>query len=287
MLLVFLILWMHYVLEHPTNSIRDCKRDLGYSVSKIQRVLGNYKYHAYKYTKVQKLTELDMQRRLEFCQNLLQMLQENPEVLDNILWTDEAHFCTSGIPNLKNLHYWKTDNPRKTIQIKRSGRVSLGVWCGIIRNIIIGGIFYNGSLTGRRYLHILENDVAESIDELPLNITRNLIWQQDGAPCHNILEVRQFLNQNYNVWIGKHGTIRWPPNSPDLTPPDYFLWGNLKTIVYTQRPENIQEIQERIIQGINYINTRPEMIERAVRSLERRLRLCVQQNGGHFQHLLN
>lgn len=274
------------ILEHPTNSIRDCKRDLGYSLSKIQRILRKYKLHAYKYTKVQKLSELDKQRRLVFCQNLLVLLQENQNLLDNILWTDESNFTTAGMPNLKNLHYWTRDNPRKTIEVKRSGRQSVGVWCGMAQNKIIGGVFYNGSLTGRRYLEFLENEIEEAVEELPLNIFNNLVWQQDGAPCHNILGVTEFLNQKYNSWIGKHGTIRWPPNSPDLTPLDFYLWGHLKAIVYTERPENIQEMENRITETINLFNTRPDIIESVTRSVEKRLRLCVQENGGHFQHLL-
>ena len=29
-------------------------------------------------------------------------------------------------------------------------------------------------------------------------------------------------------WIGRGGPVAWPPRSPDLTPPDYFLWGFVK-----------------------------------------------------------
>lgn len=32
-------------------------------------------------------------------------------------------------------------------------------------------------------------------------------------------------------WIGRRGTVEWPPRSPDLTPLDLWLWGHLKAIV--------------------------------------------------------
>jgi hypothetical protein len=30
--------------------------------------------------------------------------------------------------------------------------------------------------------------------------------------------------------------ILWPPRSPDLSPPDFFLWGHLKDTVYSNHP---------------------------------------------------
>ena len=53
-----------------------------------------------------------------------------------------------------------------------------------------------------------------------------VIFQQDGAPPHWGLEVRQFLNETFSDrWIGRDGPILWPPRSTDITPLDFFLWG--------------------------------------------------------------
>jgi hypothetical protein len=37
-----------------------------------------------------------------------------------------------------------------------------------------------------------------------------------------------------------------PPRSPDLTPPDYFLWGYLKLVVYSNRPLTIEDLKQNI-----------------------------------------
>ncbi|KOC64115.1 hypothetical protein WH47_01683 [Habropoda laboriosa] len=37
-------------------------------------------------------------------------------------------------------------------------------------------------------------------------------------------------------WIGRSGTVEWPARSPDLIPIDFYLWGTLKDIVYTNKP---------------------------------------------------
>jgi hypothetical protein len=40
-------------------------------------------------------------------------------------------------------------------------------------------------------------------------------------------------------WIGRGGSITWPPRSPDLTPLDFFLWGYAKNIVYQVKINDI------------------------------------------------
>ena len=51
-----------------------------------------------------------------------------------------------------------------------------------------------------------------------------VIFQQDGAPPHWGLQVRQFLSETFlDRWIGRDGPILWPPRSPDITPLDFFL----------------------------------------------------------------
>jgi hypothetical protein len=34
------------------------------------------------------------------------------------------------------------------------------------------------------------------------------------------------------AWIGRGGMISWPPRSPDLTPLDFSVWGNVKDQVF-------------------------------------------------------
>ena len=57
--------------------------------------------------------------------------------------------------------------------------------------------------------------------------------QQDGAPSHFDIHVRQWLDQLFRgVWIGRRGPDEWPPRSPDLGLLDFYLWGQVMAIVY-------------------------------------------------------
>ena len=48
----------------------------------------------------------------------------------------------------------------------------------------------------------------------------------------------------HEKWTGRGGSVAWPPLSPDLTSPNYFLWGFVKErimVVATTMPDDIKE----------------------------------------------
>ena len=48
--------------------------------------------------------------------------------------------------------------------------------------------------------------------------TTTPIFQQDGAPAHFLLAVKEFLNQKFpDRWFGRGGPVVWAARSPDIT----------------------------------------------------------------------
>lgn len=233
---------------------------------------------------VQKLENIHKNARIIFCETLLRRKEQDRYFFNKILWTDECTFTTAGVFNRRNTHFWSTQNPREISEMKFQGRRSLHVWCGILNHQIIGPIFYEGSLTGERYLQFLTQEIEVLLEMLPIRQYFQIIWHQDGAPPHNVRPVVHFLNNRYETWIGRQGTIQWPPNSPDLTPLDAFLWGYLKNKVYAQRSANIEELSARISYYINDLNRNNAIfISNAINKLENDYRECINRNGGHIQ----
>ncbi|XP_069704751.1 uncharacterized protein [Periplaneta americana] len=89
---------------------------------------------------------------------------------------------------------------------------------------------------------------------------------------------------NFVTPVGKLLRNLWPPRSPDLTTPDFFLWGYLKDRVYATRPQTLDDQKHNITQEIQAIDNR--VLQRVASNMERRVELCLMQDGGHFQHLL-
>ena len=49
-----------------------------------------------------------------------------------------------------------------------------------------------------------------------------------------------------NRWIGRDGPTPWPPQSPDITPLDFFLWGYVKDKVFLTPVPDITNLKARI-----------------------------------------
>lgn len=140
-------------------------------------------------------------------------------------------------------------------------------------------------LNGQTYERFLSEDLPELLDDVPVLLRRNMWFQHDGAPPHSTRNVRTILNRRHpNMWIGRGGPVNWPARSPDLSPLDYFLWGHLKQYIYDRVViNNLDDLEDRIVEALATVT--PEMIQRAVLDLSRRARLCLQMEGGHFEHL--
>lgn len=276
------------VVADPGTSIRKIGQNIPVSYSSIQRILKNSKMHSYSYTRVQQLYEGDQERRMNFCRTLLAFTENDPRFLKHICWTDESKFDQDGITNYHNLHHWAVENPHCIRPVNSQRRFSINVWCGIIDNTLLGPFFYEGNLNQVNYLEFLTTRFEEYLNNaVAINQRRNVIFQHDGAPAHTANTVSRYLGQRFETWIGNNGPIRWPPRSPDLTVLDYFLWGYLKSLVYDKppKPQNLDELIEKI--EISCRSLTPDILERATnRSMMKRLRLCLNENGDSFQHLL-
>lgn len=189
-------------------------------------------------------------------------------------------------PTKKNTHFWAIENPHIVNEIQNQGHFGVNVWCGIIGRHLIGPYFYEGVLNGEVYLNFLVNHLPGLLENVPLQLRRNMFLQQDGAPPHNCRIVFDYLNTHFpNHWIGTHGPVSWPPQSPDLTPDDFFLWGTLKNSVYKSRCNNIEELKQKIIDACNNISV-DTLYAVTNREVRRRLEKCQQAFGGHIENIL-
>ncbi|GFV21795.1 DUF4817 domain-containing protein, partial [Trichonephila clavipes] len=65
--------------------------------------------------------------------------------------------------------------------------------------------------------------------------------------------------------ISRFEPVNWPPRSCDLTPLDYFLWGYVKSLVYADKPQTLDHLEDKIRRVIADI--RPQMLEKSHRKL--------------------
>jgi len=72
------------------------------------------------------------------------------------------------------------------------------------------------------------------------------------------------------------------PNSPDLNPVDYKIWGILQERIYKTSSKDVDDLQCRIAQEWDKFDQR--IIHKAVGAWRKRLQACVAAGGGQFEH---
>ena len=84
--------------------------------------------------------------------------------------------------------------------------------------------------------------------------------------------------------ISRKCDVEWAPQSPDLNPPDFYLWGYLKDSVYQNNPQTIGELKAAIAAKIREI-PREECV-RVTDNFAQQMQVCLQRQGGHLERIL-
>lgn len=244
--------------------------------------------HPYKLQLTQELLPADRPKRLEFCNKLLDMIEEEDIILEDVFFSDEAHFDLHGHVNKQNMRYYAVKNPQLThARPLHSPRVT--VWCALSAKTIIGPYFFeeeglNVTVNGDRYLNMLNEFFFPALRRKRITVSRTW-FQQDGAIAHICTDVLNLLKKKFQTrLISRNTEFMWPPRSPDLTPPDFFLWGHLKSRVYLEKPKDTEELKSAIQREIAGIKT--STLRKVIDNFEKRLKECKNRNGDYLSGVL-
>lgn len=118
------------------------------------------------------------------------------------------------------------------------------------------------------------------------NLGQDWTFQQDGAGGHRAYDTQDWIKQNFPDFISvdphwKNPIGDWPPNSPDLTVMDYFIWPYLESKACSKPHNSIAELKASLVKEWDKIPQ--EMIQNAIDNFPKRLRKCIDANGGHFE----
>jgi hypothetical protein len=105
-----------------------------------------------------------------------------------------------------------------SVAVSKSGKTDAHF---IDKGIKVDGAYYRDTLLKECLLPDIRRQTAEPY-----------LFQQDGAPSHRAKLTVEFLQRNVPDFIEPD---LWPPNSPDLNPVDYAVWGALQQMVSLYR----------------------------------------------------
>ena len=190
--------------------------------------------------------------------------------------------------------YWKGEN---AVEVQRRKRVEFGtpppptsvtivrVWDkfevdGTVQDVLKGWCGRKRSSTNNEsadaVIQVLARSPKKSLRQCSHEIgidkyTHQILQAQKWEPC-------------IQRWMGWRGSdAEFPPWSPYLTPLDFCLWETLKNMVYTTKPQTLDELRDKIEHAINYIPL--ATIQTVCRSFRRRCWECTVTEGGHLEHV--
>lgn len=272
----------------PQTSSRALSSQTAIPRTTVRRVLHeDLGLYPYKIEMVQKLYRGDKSKRIKLCRWMLDKIRSNKNFTQSIFMTDEAHFHLNGVVQKQNCRIWCQDNPHVMVETEQYPEF-VTVWCGISAKGIIGPYFFEKegervSVDATRYCEMIKRFFIPQLQKK--SIKTGFWFQQDGATAHTAKKSMSLLRERFpNRMISKYATVAWPPRSPDLTAPDFFLWGFVKNEIYRTPVKSIKELKTRIRKCIKSISL--QTLQGVMRSVEARCKECLRRQGGHLENVI-
>lgn len=267
-------------------STRQIAKELQISEKSVRRIAKeDLKMSAFRRVPAQIISDATKAKRLQRCRQLLRRLTVG--ATKKVFFTDEKIFYTNPPTNNQNNRVWSKG---KKSQIKTS-RLLVERAKFAPHVMVSAGICFEGK--GRLLFveekakisasYYINNLLPKLVEDCHTLLGDDFTFQQDGAPAHGAKATQEWLGEHCTDFIDK---VSWPPNSPDLNPLDYSIWGAMleKFHKLNPKPQNLVELKA-VLQTI-WDDLPLETIRKSVLSFRKRLVACVKAEGGHFEHLL-
>lgn len=269
------------------RSTRQISQETGIHHSTVVRII--HRDLALKCLKKRRAQELSAANQLARFTRSKTLLRKYSTAQVGFIWfSDEKIFTVASPRNSQNDRVYAPVAMKKNqiaanrllrtrTTFSKSLMVSVGVsklgCTGLIfvePGVKVNGAYYRDVLLSQQLLPVMREISGDFF-----------VFQQDGAPAHRARETVQLLQRETPDFIPPE---LWPPNSPDLNPVDYKIWGMMQERVYQTKMHDVAELKQRLIDV--WDGMQQNVIDTAIDQWRKRLRACVSAKGGHFEHIL-
>lgn len=206
-----------------------------------------------------------------------------------MLHTDEKMFNIEQSFNTQNHRNWSEEPiPLEERVVSRQQKPkSVMVWAGVHWTgktpliFIPQGVKVNGAA----YRQML----SEKVFPWTQRHFGNQPWTflQDGASAHKAEETQDLIEANSPDFISvdiswQRANGDWPPNSPDLNAMDYSIWSILEEKACSKPHKSIESLKKSLTKAWKEIPM--DVIRKAIDAFPKRLKMCIDANGGHFKN---
>ncbi|UYV82647.1 hypothetical protein LAZ67_22000367 [Cordylochernes scorpioides] len=223
------------------------------------------------------LTQDQKKLRVLRCQELLDLIQNEPGFLNSVVTEDESWMFEYDQESKRQSCAWhKKSSPRpKKARMSKSRIKTMIIVFFDIRGIVHCEFVPQGqTVNSAFYLEVLRR-LKRRIARVRTDIKDTVKLYHDNAPSHTAFIITNFLARS-NTPVIPH-----PPYSPDLAPCDFFLFPRLKREMKGKHWETVENIQHHVTTFLRSIPV--EEFQGAFQAWQTRLRKCIDAGGMYFE----
>jgi len=236
------------------RTVREISRETGIHRSSVTRIIHkDLRLKCFKKRRAQELSDANCKARLQRSRLLLQKFPEH--AVDFVFFSDENVFTVTSPVNSQNDGVYASSNVKKCdIAHERLMRCRPTFSSSLMVSVAVSKLgctelFFvepRVKVDGRYYGEVLlkKQMLPESCVTLPVTLTRTCFSRTVYTPVHRSRETVQLLQQETPQFISLD--LR-PPNSPDLNPVDYRIWGWMRERLYKTPVRDNNELNQRLI----------------------------------------
>lgn len=266
------------IRANPVRSMRKMAKEHGisdFSVRKIVKDDCGAKSRARKKTHM--ITNRIRELRVERCKKIMNYLKRKKTV---ILFTDESMFTVDPVSNSRTDRYISSlpvkdvpDEHKNVFLTKHPASVMVfGLVASDGKKMDPVFIPEGDKVNTEVYIGILSKHVLPWIKE-QYGPNPNVVFQQDGAPCHTSNRTQKWLQEHLPFWAKD----MWPPSSPDLNPLDYSIWRVMKAKACSKRHPSTASLRQTLTRTWREMD--PHYIIRTCRAFRKRVEAVIAANG--------
>ncbi|UYV64900.1 hypothetical protein LAZ67_3002334 [Cordylochernes scorpioides] len=223
------------------------------------------------------LTQDQKKLRVLRCQELLDLIQNEPDFLNSVVTGDESWMFEYDPESKRQSCAWHTKSsprPKKARMSKSRIKMMIIVFFNI-RGIVHCEFVPQGqTVNSAFYLEVLRR-LKRRIARVRTDIKDTVKLHHDNATSHTAFIITNFLARS-NTSVIPH-----PPYSPDLAPCDFFLFPRLKKEMKGKHWETVENIQHHVTTFLRSIPV--EEFQGAFQAWQTRLRKCIDAGGMYFE----
>lgn len=268
--------------EDPHSTYNDIIAETSLSYGTVERILHDH----LKLRKItsrwvpRELTAEQKQVRVRVCRENLEKFESGSWHLWDLVTGDESYFYLQQLGRKSTNACWIGEDEMPKTVARRSQFAPKFLFCIFFKSngpLVLHGLDKGKTLDYQCYIENCLKPLVEQIKRVRKSSgTAGVKLLHDNARPHQHNKVSTFLREE-GIKVMPH-----PPYSPDLAPCDFWLFDYIKSNLTDQTDKN--SLHNAIADIINNI---PENeYKKTFNKLIERMRLCIENKGEYFEHLI-